>query len=1028
MHNLDLKPTHAPLKKYYETLEQLEGHQAQSEGNVEHAFIELLIHCAKKMGENWTVIPKRPLKVSGRNVIPDATVIGEGVTRGYWEAKDSSDDLAKEIKAKFALGYPKDNILFWEPKTIALFQNGAPKFGPHPIDSENADNLVQALKQFYEYSRPHIEDWDKAVLEFKKEVPRLAALLKGAIEKERKKNRPFIEAFDGFFEVCKQAINPNLDIEAVEGMLIQHLLVERIFRKVFEDPDFVRRNVIASEIEKVISTLTFNREQFLKPYDYFYKAIEENAANAKDYVEKQTILNTIYERFFQGWSVREADTLGIVYTPQEIVDFMVCSVEELLLKEFKRSLSDERVQILDPFVGTGNFLLRVMREVKPSRLAQKYENELHCNEIMLMPYYIACMNIEHEYRERTGQHKAFPGICLVDTFDIRRQATMFVQENTRRIQRQNEQPIFVVVGNPPYNAWQVTENDNNKNRKYEELDERVLETYGRSSRATNKSALADMYVKAFRWASDRVVDEGIVAFVSNNGFLDGVAFDGFRKNLAADFGTIYHLNLKGNARTSGIRRQREGGNVFDDLIRVGVGITFLVKHARTDRRARINYAEVEDFGTAKDKQDFLRNAASLSKLKWKLLSPDSAGNWLHTADESYSTFIPLGVKGQETSIFAQYSLAPNTARDAWVYNFSEEQLEASVLRTIDTFNAEVDRFKRSGSPEDIDSWVLADAGRISWSRDLKKDLLRGNKAEFASAKVRVATYRPFSKMSLFFDRVMNEEIYQFRSILPDVSSEREGRILSVTSIGSEKPFLCLTTNTIPNYHLSGAGSGTQSFPFYFYDEDGSNRRENITAWALEQFRAHYKDKKITKWDIFHYTYAVLHDPVYRDRYAANLKRELPRIPYAPDFHAYAKAGKRLAELHVEYEKQKPFPLQTKEKQPFTWRVEKMRLSKDKQTLTYNDCLTLTGIPQAAFAYRLGNRSALEWVIDQYQVSTDKRSGIVNDPNREDDPEYIFRLIGQVITVSMETVNIVNALPGLGLPMPTSTKSEPAAAR
>jgi predicted helicase len=395
---------------------------------------------------------------------------------------------------------------------------------------------------------------------------------------------------------------------------------------------------------------------------------------------------------------------------------------------------------------------------------------------------------------------------------------------------------------------------------------------------------------------------------------------------------------------------------------------------------------------------------------------------LHTLE--YDGFLAMGEKGSSSSCFGEYTPAPNTARDAWVYNFSSEELTATVSKSIAFYNREVSRWAASDRQMDVDQFVEYDESRMSWSRDLKNDLRKLNPAKFDEGKIRLALYRPYTRMSFFFDSIFNEEIYRANIQFPIARSEAENLSICCTSVGSEKPFLVLAANQLTNYHLTGAGSGTQCFSFYTYSEDGSNRRENITDWALDRFRSQYKDKSITKWDIFYYAYAVLHHPEYRTRYAANLKRELPRIPYAPEFHAFAKAGKRLAELHVEYEKQKEYPLERREKpgEKLDFRVDKMRLTNDKQTLVYNDFLTLTGIPKETYDYRLGNRSALEWVIDQCQVSTDKRSGITNDPNRND-KKYILRLIGQVITVSLETVKIVNALPDLGLPKEEKVKAK-----
>jgi predicted helicase len=1012
---LSLKPTSAKVKDYYNALNQFGQLNISHETAVRQAFASLLDTCAKQF--KWKLVQEFRLPApKDKSVIVDGAVLDSFTLKhGFWEAKDSKDDLEKEIKKKLEQGYPRDNIIFQSPEKAILYQNGVRQ--GVDADITNPDNLVELLKRFFSYTKPELEKWKRAVEEFAPHIPDIANKVKEVLDKERKKNREFVAAFDGFVLLCRQAINPDLSDDAVETMLIQHLLTERIFRKVFDNPEFTRRNIIAVEIEKVIKTITdkrFSRDEFLKDLDYFYRAIEENARITTDYSEKQTFLNTVYERFFQGFSPKEADTHGIVYTPQPIVNFMVRSVEEILKKEFGKSLGDREVHILDPFVGTGNFIVRVMQEIPKTRLQYKYENELHCNEVMLLPYYIASMNIEHAYLDATGEYKPFEGICLVDTFELAEasQSSLFTAENTARVERQKKSPIFVIVGNPPYNAWQEVENENNNTRRYKVLDKRVADTYSKSSKATNKNALADVYVKALRWASDRVRAQGIVAFISNNSFLEKASFDGVRKYLAEEFDQVYVLNLQGDIRKDSMRDGiplGEEHTVFGLAAMVGISVSFFVKGGKGKRG--VFYADVDFRSTRAQKFSALEKWGSQSGVSWRQIEPDADCNWLNQGIESdYKKMIGLA----PPEIFSTISNGVKTNRDAWAYNFRAQLLSTNIQRTLAFYNAELHRFYDSKLPgEAVDSFLQAESSRIAWTETLKKDLLRGKRAAFDSSRIRLALYRPFTHTYLYFDRMLNERVYGQPELFPQ---NAENVAISITDIASRSPFSVMATKIVPDIHLCASTDTFQCFPFYTYDEDGTNRRENITDWALEEFRETYGDYQLTKWDIFYYTYAVLHHREYRTRYAANLKRELPRIPFAPAFPAFVKAGKSLAELHVDYEKQKEYPLERREKsgEKLNLRVEKMRLSKDKRTLVYNDFLTLTGIPKETYDYRLGNRSALEWVIDQYQVSTDKRSGITNDPNRDDDKEYILRLIGQVITVSLETVEIVNALPDLGL--------------
>ena len=1022
MTNLNLRSTHKIIRDYYNALDQFDRVSATHEGAVRSAFQSLLQGCARQF--DWTLVPEHSMTVhQNRWIVVDGALMDNfRLTHGYWEAKDEDDDLPSEVVRKFEKGYPRDNILFQEPHRAILWQNEQQRLD---ANLRNPEELIGTLETFFSHRPPEYTEWEEAVSEFRDRVPALGQGLAERIHGERETNRAFITAFADFHAKCRQSINPNLSEAAVEEMLIQHLLTERIFRTVFDNQDFTRRNVIANEIEKVIDALTsqsFSRHDFLSQLDPFYVAIERTAATIDDFSQKQGFLNTVYEQFFQGFSVRVADTHGIVYTPQPIVDFMVRSVEEILQTEFNRSLSNSGVHIIDPFVGTGNFIVRTMREIRRTALTEKYTAELHCNEVMLLPYYIASMNIEHEFYEATGRYQPFEGICLVDTFELAedRQLLLLTPENTRRVESQKETPMFVIIGNPPYNVGQINENDNNKNRKYETMDARVKETYAKDSAATLKNKLSDPYVKAVSWASDRIGEEGIVAFVTNNGFLDGVAFDGMRKHLTDDFDTIYIIDLSGNVR----KNPKLSGRIHNVFgIQVGVSINFFIKRRDSvNAHAEIFYARVDEFWRKEDKYRYLDSKEHYRNIEWQLITPDRRYTWLTEGLRAeFETFIPMGTKEAKVArgeaidvIFKTYSLGVSTNRDAWVYNFDRSTLIENMSRMIDTYNDQVFRWEHRGNQNTrVDDFVAYNDTKIKWSYMLKQKLKARRITAFSDGKVRKSQYRPFTQSNLYFDRIMNDAVSMFPYIFPTPETEKKNRVIWL-KVGTEWPMFALMTNKLPNLLPQG---GSQCFPFCTYDEDGRNRRENITDWALAQFRAYYGDKTIGKWDIFHYAYGLLHHPIYRERYQANLKRDLPHLPYTPDFWEFAKAGKRLGEIHIGYEDVEEYPLRFVETPdtPLDWRVEKMRLSKNKAQIKYNDFLTIDGIPAKAFEYRLGNRSALEWVIDQYRVKTDeKRSGIVNDPNRADDPEYIVRLIGKVIAVSLETVGIVEGLPELGL--------------
>ena len=1020
---LNIKPSHKPIKNYYAELQEYDSIGAKHEGAVRTAFQNLLQHYSRQ-ADLILVCEKTHYTPEQKRITPDGEIVDTfGLPYGYWEAKDTQDDLYIEADKKFAAGYPSKNIVVQSPTHALLYQHGQLQLD---LDITEPRNLVNVLQTFFAYQEENIAAWHTAVSAFKETVPELGEKLAVLIETERQNNPQFQKAFINFHEQCQTSINPNLSIAAVEEMLIQHLLTERIFRTVFNNRDFTRRNIIAREIENVIDALTsqtFDRNQFLQSLDPFYVAIEQTAATITDFSQKQGFLNTVYEQFFQGFSVKVADTHGIVYTPQPIVDFMVKSVAHILQTEFDRSLSDSGVNIIDPFVGTGNFIVRIMQELDPIALERKYTAdppELQCNEVMLLPYYIASLNIEHEFYTATNRYVPYEGLCLVDTFEMveDRQLQLLTPANTERVEKQKASEMFVVIGNPPYNVGQVNENDNNKNRKYEAMDKLIAETYAKDSKATLRSQLYDPYVKAIRWALDRIGTEGIVAFVTNNSFLEGLAFDGMRKHLSEDCDAIYVLDLGGNAR-KGLKVS--DANVFG--IRVGVSINLFVKKKQKSAESlRIFYYRTDDLWNREQKFDFLNERQHIGDVAWQPLQPDARHTWLTGGlHAEFDTFIPMGtkkakaVKGAAADvIFKTYSSGVTTNRDAWVCNFKRSTLAENVNSMIETYNAEVARWmQRTDQNANLDDFVVSDETKIKWSSTLKQKLQSGQIAAFTEAKIRQSLYRPFTRSNLYFDRMMNDRVLVFPSIFPTLETESENRVIIVSDHGFRAGFNTLVTNLIPDSHILAARDRFQCFPFYTYDEDGTNRRENITDWALTEFRTHYKDDTITKWDIFHYNYGLLHHPVYREKYEANLKRDLPHIPFAKDFWGFTKAGARLADLHVTYESQPEYDglkLIQNPDVPLDWRVEKMKLSKDKTSLVYNNFLTISGIPEKVSDYRLGNRSALEWIINQYCVKIDKRSGIVNDPNRADDPQYIVKLIGKVITISLETVKVVEKLP------------------
>ncbi len=670
------------INHYYNELAAYHTHKVTHETAVRSAFQNLLAAFAQSA--NWTLIPEQTLANGKR---PDGTLRDPfNLPRGYWEAKDTKDDLSTEIRKKINAGYPIINTIFEDTRHAVLYQNNKPILD---ADLTQPKDLSHVLDLFFHFAAPDIETFEHAVEDFKESIPDLAQGLLKRIKEEHIYNKGFVAAFSSFLELCRTSLDPNMSRDTVDEMLVQHLLTERLFRTIFNNSDFTKRNVIAAEIEMVIQALTsraFNRYEFLKSLDRFYVAIENAAKNLDDWSEKQHFLNTVYERFFQGFSIKQADTHGIVYTPQEIVDFMCSSVEEVLQRDFNSSLSHPGVQVLDPCTGTGNFIVNLIQRIKGSDLPYKYTNDLYCNEIMLLPYYIASLNIEHAYYERTGEYKPFEGICFADTLELAdgQQMSLFVEENTERVEREKAAQIMVVIGNPPYNVGQVNENDNNKNRRYPVIDGHIRETYAKDSHASNKNALSDAYVKFFRWAVDRLQGrDGIVCYVSNNSFIDQIAFDGMRKHFMQDFTHVYHVDLHGNVRKNP-KLSGTTHNVFG--IQVGVGITIAIRKSESKTSA-LYYYRVPEFWRKTEKLSFLTKSVSINGIDWQELQSDEKNTWLTEGMQpEFATFLPMGtreaksansleLKGVEIrTLFKTYSPGIQTSRDSWMYDFDASRL------------------------------------------------------------------------------------------------------------------------------------------------------------------------------------------------------------------------------------------------------------------------------------------------------------------------------------------------------------------
>ena len=910
-----------------------------------------------------------------------------------------------------------------------------------PIDGINEAVYAAIPKKLGD--REYWSEWAKSVAAIAERVTARIQSLRAKREGER--------AFNAYLKGLRKNINPSIGEEEAIDMLAQHVITRPVFEALFEGHDFTRENPISQAMQRIIDVLDKHEvDSEVEGLERFYDNVRERVSLAKSDKSRQDVIKNLYDTFFNNAFPKMAERLGIVYTPVEAVDFVVHSVDAVLRRHFKAGVSDKGVQIIDPFTGTGTFLVRLLQSglIRSENLLHKYQHELHANEIVLLAYYIAAVNIESAFHAQAGEYKPFDGIVLTDTFQMNEadQADTeggFSRENTDRVERQKRQPIRVVMGNPPYSVGQESANDNNQNQKYPKLDARIQATYAAQSTATNKNSLYASEIKALRWASDRIGSEGVVAFVTNGSFIDHNTTDGLRKCMTQEFSHLYVFNLRGAARTQGEQRRKEKGNVFGEGSRNTVAIVLMVKDPAHQGACELRYHDIGDYLDREEKLAIIAQFGSIEAIPWKILTPNDAGDWINQRNPEFEGFVALGEKGNQgaRTIFDLYSGGIKTNRDEWAYNFSRSALEGNMVSMIDNYNQEVERYAaycigRTNRP-DVDSVVSGDPTRLKWSRGLKADAERGRKYEFEADSVVPGIYRPFTKAWAYFNRRLNDMVYQMPRLFP--TPRHRNMAIGVIGVVERKGFSCLMVDALPNLHTLDTA---QFFPLYHYekasakpagglfdggsdlpDADGYVRRDAIHDAALADFRAASGDESITKEDLFFYVYGLLHAPDYRERFAADLKKMLPRIPRparAEDFWAFSKSGRALADLHLNYETIDPYPLQEVLHSTIEdWRVVKMRYPSkaDKTAILYNAHLTLKGIPPEALEYVVNGKPAIEVLMDQYQVTTDKDSGIVNDPNRwaeeHGQPRYIVDLIKRVVRVSVETVKIVKGLPALG---------------
>ena len=1003
------------VKRYHEEIDRLVRHGgSRKETSIRTAFERLLNEYCRP--RNYMLVPELDYKTKfDTTVYPDGTIKDAiRLEHGWWESKDQYDNLEREIEAKFQKGYPNENILFEDSQTAILIQHGKERSHVSMRDAEKLDRLITT---FVDYERPEVRDFRAAIAKFRDDIPHILEALREEIKKAESENAKFRDRRNAFLDLCRQSINPEIEIFDIHEMLIQHILTEDIFTNIFHDAQFHRENNIAREISEILNTFFTGaaRRNVLRSIEHYYAVIRRKSENIANHHEKQKFLKAVYENFYKAYNPKAADRLGIVYTPNEIVRFMVESADYLVHKHFGKLLSDPGVEILDPCTGTGTYITELIEYLPPDALKHKYKHEIHCNEVAILPYYIANLNIEFTYQQKMGTYEEFKNICLVDTLDHcgfeGKQFDLFAMsvQNTARIQDQNASAISVIIGNPPYNANQADENDNNKNRFYESVDKRIKQTYIQKSSA-QKTKIYDPYARFFRWCSDRLDTDGILVFITNSSFVEKSSFDGFRKSIFDEFSEVYIIDLGGDVRINP-KISGKAHNVFG--IQTGVAISLMVKKSSNSEKSEVFYTRRPEFETADEKLKFLTES-KFDQIRFERIQPDRNSNWLHLTSNDFEDLVILidkqvkRSKRNDEAIFKIFSLGILTGRDEWVYDFSRCNLVDKMKFFFSTYQEEMRKFFTAKGAK-IKEFKIEDLSQcIKWTRALKNQCKRGANLFFEEKNILEVSYRPFAKKFLYYSKSVNEVQYQVPIIFP---LGKENRVIYCTDAGTQSPFMVIATRQIPDSHF--VGTTAQCLPLYRYDKDG-NRIDNITDWGLTQFHDRYSDNAITKEDIFHYTYAVLHHPAYRNKYEINLKREFPRLPFYPDFQQWVAWGKDLTDLHLNYETVVPYGLERHDIPPARKAYKaKLKADKEKGQIVLDTETTLVGVPAAAWTYQLGNRSALEWILDQYKEKKPRDPTIREkfDTYRFSDyKERAIDLLQRVCTVSVETMKIIRQMP------------------
>jgi predicted helicase len=918
------------------------------------------------------------------------------------------------------------------------------------IQFEQLQDVVFARMVEKVGDRRYWEQWAKNVAEIaERQMERITRLIKDEGKHQK--------AFEKFLGGLRKNINPSISEHESVEMLSQHIITKPVFDALFEGYSFVNHNPISVSMQKMLDLL---EEQSLdkdtETLEKFYESVKMRAQGIDNSEGKQKIIVELYDKFFKTAFPKMVEKLGIVYTPVECVDFVIHSVNDVLKKEFGRGLTDENIHCLDPFTGTGTFITRLLQSgiVEEKDLERKYKFELHANEIVLLAYYIAAINIENAYHDATpdpddgigkSKYTPFDGIVLTDTFqlgetdDSEKLFSEMFPQNSKRVERQKKSPLRVIFGNPPYSIGQKSANDNAQNQKYTKLDSRIENTYAKLSNAGLNKSLYDAYIKSFRWSSDRLdKNGGVICFITNGAWIDGNSTDGFRKSLEKEFTSIYVFNLRGNQRTSGELSRKEGGKIFGSGSRTPITITLLVKNPEVKlEKAVIHYHDIGDYLSREEKLDIIKSFKTIdnSEIPWKVIEPNEHGDWISQRNNIFSDLIPISPDKKfdinSKSFFNLNVIAINSARDSWVVNYSQSNLQINMEKMIEKYNSEVEKVTSLGIKElqELDEVIESDLSKIKWSVNLKNDLLK-RKIHKLSSSYEKCLYRPFSKSWIYYDKNFIERPGLSMNLFPNKNVNNI--VICVSGIGSSKEFSTIITDvfsTLDNIEKS------QLFPLFYFEEKSKNqksmfddtesdiiKRDGISDYILNQSQKQYGAKNITKEDVFYYVYGFLHSPEYRETFSNDLKKMLPRLPLVDDvrdFWSFSKSGRELAELHLNYEQvPRHDGVKVVGEDSGFFKVEKMRFPKkdQKDSIIYNSKIVIQDIPLEAYEYMVNGKSSIEWVMERYQITTHKESQITNDPNdwseEVGNPRYILDLLLSVINVSVQTVEIVKNLPKL----------------